>query len=281
MIVDSLSDLHLDFYIKNKDPSTNKIQKQVDAFVESILPEKIGDALVIAGDTSHYNNQTKVLLKSLKKIYKYIFLVPGNHDMYAISRTINEKYSYNFWNRLNELKSICEEVGVYYLDGNVVEVDGVKFGGCGGWYDLPTNSDREMWRRVLNDSNLIYEGPPINIPYSYGRPTNNTFDTQVYYEDQLQKLRKVAEEGCDVLINHICQDIPPDYALPPEYRGDPTNMFYYVDNFDLIKQSNCEYYIYGHTHNFQEYLKENINFLCNPKGYPHENNNARVIQIEV
>ena len=54
MLIDYVSDLHLDFwYNPNKSP---------DNFIKSVLKPKGGDVLILAGDLSHYNWQVKVFL---------------------------------------------------------------------------------------------------------------------------------------------------------------------------------------------------------------------------
>jgi DNA repair exonuclease SbcCD nuclease subunit len=281
MKLDIISDLHLDFWIKELNPEHPKFEKAVAKFIDRIIPGSTGETLIIAGDIGHYNSQAEELLKQLKEVYKYILIVHGNHDLYLISDRQKKRYEWESIQRVVELKAICKELDVYYLDGNVVEIEGVRIGGTCGWYDLSAPGQVAHWKQSLNDSNLIYDGYPIPLAYSYGAPGRPDWDTNKYYRDQLAKLKEVSKEGCDILVTHVAQTIPPDYALPPMYVNDPGNVFYYVDNFDLIKDSGCEYYIYGHTHNFHDWDKEEIQFLCNPLGYPQENNKTEVIQIEV
>jgi len=79
----------------------------------------------------------------------------------------------------------------------------------------------------------------------------------------------------------VAQIIPPDSAIPAHFRGDPGNVFYYVDNFDLVYNSGCEYHIYGHTHDRHSFELEGLKFRCNPHGYPGENKDIRLQAIEL
>ena len=57
MKIDFLSDLHIDFWIKENDYTSAKFDKQIKQFIDIILPEKdsLGEVLIIPGDLSHYN----------------------------------------------------------------------------------------------------------------------------------------------------------------------------------------------------------------------------------
>ncbi len=241
----------------------------------------LGDVLIIAGDIGHYEQQDKELLRQLKEVYKEIIIVHGNHDLYLVSDSQRKKYEYESTQRLDELRVSCEELGIHYLEGNVITIDGIRFGGTSGWYNLPTHEDMKHWRFALNDSNLIYDGYPIQMAYSYQRNTRPDWDTQAYYLEQLQKMKDIAKEGCDVLVNHVSQVIPPDEVIPRQYRGDPGNIFYYVDNFDIVKESGTKFYLYGHTHDVHKWEKDGIEMRCNPFGYPMESRGKRIQSFEI
>ncbi len=284
MKISYISDLHLDFYSKSTNPQDHKFSLRIAEFIDKLLPfsrDNLGDVLILAGDHGHYNSQTKELLKQLKEIYKEVIIVSGNHDLYLISDSQRKKYEWESIQRLHELKKDAEELGVHYLDGNVIEIDGVRFGGTAGWYSLPTGKDIEHWKYALNDSNLIYDGYPIGSAYSYGARSKPDWDTQGYYKEQLQKLKDIAEEGCDVLITHVAQVVPPNEAIPARFRNDHGNIFYYVDNEDVVKETGCRYYIYGHTHDEQIYNTDGLGVLCNPFGYPAESRGTRIKTFEI
>ena len=273
-MIDYISDIHADFYIKNTNPQSPKFHILIEKFCKSLLPEKPGDILIIAGDLGHYNQQTKFILKYFKSIYNDVIFVNGNHDLYLIGNQ-KEKYNYKSEDRLKELEEIAKDTGTIYLDGDTVEINGIKYGGTAGWYNLPNNEDLIHWRNSLNDSNLIFDGYPIYGAYSYGAMGRPDWDTQKYYIQQKENLKKLK---CDVLITHVAQVIPPGNVMNPLYRNDPGNIFYYVDNFELIKETGAKVYIYGHI---QEYMRDDIKIYCNPLGYPSERKQKKIKQIEV
>lgn len=287
MKIDYASDLHIDFWISQVNPQHKKFGLNLSNFVDTILPKDhstLGDVLVLAGDLSHYNQQTMFLLIELKKYYKNIIVTFGNHDLYMLSKNIIKKYKSSSENRIAELKEICESLDIHYLDGQVIDIDGVKIGGTGSWYNLPTNADLKTWNKVMNDSNYIYHGAPstpIGMYQSSYTITNSNWDTQKFWLKEKAKLIEIAKQGCDVFITHVGLNYPPLEGINPKYIGDSNNIFYFTDNIELLKQSGCKVHIHGHTHDNLDYMVDGINIVCNPLGYPEDNTYCTVKQIEI
>jgi predicted phosphodiesterase len=287
MKINFVSDVHLDFWIKEKNTDSLKFQVKLDNFIKNILqPGKNSqnEILVIAGDLGHYNNQTKGLLVALKKVYKEILVVFGNHEMYLVSNAQVSKYNSKSTNRLEELKEICAEAEVYYLDGDVVEIDGIKFGGTGSWYNLTTEWELDTWNKVMNDSNLIYDGYAVQsygMYQHYSRPSNN-WDPVAFYAKEKVKLQEIADKKCDVFITHIALHEPDESeGMAEEYLNQKENIFYYTENFDLVKKSGASVHIHGHTHQNLDYVKDGVQVICNPLGYPSDNTYNVIKQIEI
>jgi len=280
--------------MKEKNQQTPKFQKQLEHLVyEVLMPADLGkgftpgEVLIIAGDLGHYNQQTMFLLIELKKLYKEIIVTFGNHDLYLVNNSQISKYKANSEARLEELKEICEGLDIHFLDGKVVTINGVKFGGSGSWYNLPTSQDIESWKKTMNDSRIIFSGfapKPYGNYYNstlYEQPSNN-WKTQNFWEREKAKLLEVASEGCDVFITHIALNEPTkEEGMHEDYIGDPHNIFYYTDNIEMLKMSKCKVAIHGHTHQNLDYTKEGINILCNPLGYPSDGTYNTIKQIEI
>ena len=254
MLIDYVSDLHLDFwYNPNKSP---------DNFIKSVLKPKGGDVLILAGDQGHYNWQVKAFLLEMLKLYADIILVTGNHDMYLIGAE-RKRFEHKSLARVKDMQKFCDTVqGLHYLDGTRVEIQGVMFGGVGYWYDAPV----WQWRAVMNDSRLITMAAPFKVPGPYGDGyIEGGFDTKKYYEGEKAKLIPL---DCHVLVTHVNPSKLDLAQMPREYHGDPDNVFYENDDLALIKAGVV---IFGHTHNFYDYELSYKRFLCNPVGYKGEN----------
>jgi len=275
--INYISDIHLDFWIPSDVLSNEaKMIKEIKTFVDMILPQKedIGDVLIIGGDLTHYNKQLEYLFTELKKYWDNILVTWGNHDLYFVSNNIARKYKENSFNRIKEQKEICDNFNINYLDGDVIEIQGIKFGGTGNWYMLDSDGI-DLWHKYMNDSRLIAEKViHTQQMYSYGTSTKNyVFNSNRLAKKEKEKLQDISNNGVDVLITHIGMNEPSlDEGMAEVYIGDEANIFYYTDDFDIVKKSGAKLHIHGHTHQFLKYNKDGVDVLCNPLGYPSDNN---------
>lgn len=268
---DLISDIHLDFYIDVR-KSEAKMRKKISEFVTSILPdESEWKVLVIAGDLGHYNHQNVFLLEELKKYYKNIVLVSGNHDYYLVSSNVQNKYKNNSMKRILEMRKNASKIeGVQYLDGQMIEIDNVKYGGVGMWYDFSygnqflgksTTSLYSLWKYLMNDSKLI-KGLDFGIEFNEANK-------------EKEKLNNIIEDS-DIIITHV----GPDWSyIPSEYKFEDSTAFYYFDGkpyFDKIKN---KVWVYGHVHYRSDYDSHNCRFINASLGYPSENKNRKIVNI--
>ena len=266
-----ISDLHMDFFVSQKD--RNRLQKPVSNYITQIMKPEKSDILILAGDLTHYNQQLFELLEQLKEYTNDIFVTFGNHDLYLVSNSQRDRYNLQSEDRLKEIQEYCaNDPRLHYLDGNVVNINGLKVGGYGNWYNLPTNGLIAQWNEVMNDSNLIYGGTEHNvIHYGYGAvEKHSNWDTQAFRKTQEDALQRIIDEKCDILVTHICPSIIPDDHLFTGHIQDRDNIFYATDDFEEVKKTECEVVIYGHNHQIAEWSQEGIDFKTNAVGYPME-----------
>ena len=268
-----ISDEHLDFRCTEKNPQNPKFNKQIATFIKDKLKPEGGDILLSGGDTSHYNEQTKEYLTQMLDYYGVIFITDGNHDRYLINATQQDKYNFTSDNRVQEMIDWCEtQPNIHFLDGNVVDVEGLKIGGLGNWYDLPTDGLKAQWREIMNDSNLIMTNhKPHHVSYGYGASMKlTTFDTQAHRERQEKNMDNIVQEGCDILLTHIIPAIIPDEHLFSGHVGDNANIFYMSDDLYQVKKTGAEVVVYGHNHTVKEFTLDGIEFKTNAVAYPNE-----------
>ena len=164
MKIDILSDVHFDNYFYNKYKSDDVIK-----FYSQIIDfNNCGDILVIAGDLGNDNEQNIKILKILKEYYKNIICVLGNHDYYLLGKENKLQFKNSFERVENMRELINSQDGMYCLNGDIIEIDGLKFAGCDGCHNdgyfgrqYPTESfsrksTNVMWRNIMNDANFIY-----------------------------------------------------------------------------------------------------------------------------
>jgi metallophosphoesterase superfamily enzyme len=267
MKIDILSDVHFDEYFPHKGQhpyDVNEIRKKFDPIFLKDNRE-IGEVLIIAGDIGHYNEQNIAILKILKKeYYKHIVCVLGNHDYYLVSFLQRDDYDENSYERVKEMrKLISDEDGLYCLDGNVVEINGVRFGGCDSSYsnafikahfpkaDHP-KSNNEMWKRTMPDATAMFG---IN---QYNQ----------LYKEEIPKIERVYQE-CDVMITHVNPSFLKEH-MSPYFSNNITSTFFCFDGHRFLEGGTMKYWVFGHTHDKIEYEYAGVQCICNPLGNPNQ-----------
>ena len=173
---------------------------------------------------------------------------------------------------------INKEDNIYCLNGDIIEIDSVKFGGCDGWYNdgylqvnnpdefFPKYSTNIMWQNHLPDYKNILE--------------IENFDD--FYEMEKPKIEKVYKD-CDVMITHINPSVK-DENMNSKYKNNLSNTFFCFDGEEYLKNGSMKYWIFGHNHDVIEYKEHNVKCICNPLGYFNESGNGswvKIKQIEV
>lgn len=290
-----ISDTHIDSYVKPNIPQ-NKLEMHISNFIDEMIRPEKADILVLGGDIGHYMNQNQIFFQLLaeKKLYKKVFVVSGNHERYIVSNS--QFYDYGTSDKkIEHMQTICEEIEtVEFLDGNIVEVDGIKISGCCGWFDFSYGyknfniSKRDMmqkWKDCLNDANYI-KGKDIPTELidsraalvgDWGRLPTYTFDPIKFFEKEKEKIENVISE-CDIFVSHVGPIVPKN--IRPEYQTPVTGCFYYDGEEFLSTEKAPKLYIFGHTHDKYDFKFNNTTLMCNPLGYKSEGNIGGVVVID-
>lgn len=242
MHIDYISDLHLDFYVR-KTGHLEIDRSKVERFLVKLLPEKIGDVLIIAGDLSHENVQSFDSLHYFSQVYKYVFFVWGNHDYYLVSNTKSDKYRQNSTRRTEELLQMTDVLPNVQLLENykVYTVDGMRFAGATNWYSLERAEDLAFFNARSNDSRLIKS---IDIQKAH--------DKEMYLYYTLPEI--------DVLVTHV-----PPLLIESHVKSGSTSC--YLNELESVTAKVC---VFGHCHERSYYQKGNVEYYVNALGYPDE-----------
>lgn len=264
MKVSITSDPHIDFWI-GINGSVQKQQKRMRLLIEKLLPEEKADTLVIAGDIGHYNHQNELWFKTLREYYTNIVWVHGNHDLYMVSASVKKKFDWNSFVRLENMIKLAGKIdGVHYLNGNIVEIEGTKFGGCGMWYNYDYAKEvwkmshikaMQMWNDYLNDANLI------RVPW---KGIKGQIDNVKYFDEQIELMKQVYLQS-DVIVSHV----NPDWEGLKDKWKMPQSTFYVFDGREMLKELNdTKMWIFGHTHDRYFYSHSSgCTMICNPLDY--------------
>jgi len=270
MLIDILSDTHFDSwfgypYMGERDPKSFPPKEKVVAFWQRLRPK--AEYLIIAGDIGHSLTQNIHILKILKEVfYKEILLTLGNHDYY-VADIIDQHYQDGREKARDSIKRY-QEAGMIVLDGTVVKIEGVHFGGAMGWYhsayakkypNLVKISEAKHFADV--DAYLQANWAMLIQDAKYTRLKR--FDE--LFEEEYAKLESVHQQ-CDVMISHYNPSCEMKFQLP-QYAKDIATSFFCFNGEILAIQTTAKVWIYGHTHDHRMYIWHNKKFITNTLGY--------------
>ena len=271
MVVDILSDLHVDAYFKGG-ITRDEVKNLYSHIFTDMGTRRVGDVLVVAGDIGHCNGQNVVVLKFIREVFGYsdIICVLGNHDYFLLDASTRRKYGNKSMHRVEGLRNIINgHEGLHCLDGNIVEIKGVRFGGCDGWYDgeyikkhFPEKCPawdvfrdsyyiNELWKHTMPDADYIF-----GIKW------------QKHARSEKEKIEKIYKD-VDVMITHINPSIEKEHTSI-HYREAESTGFFTFDGSKYLKNGSMKHWVYGHTHEATEHFIDDVHCICNPMGYPSE-----------
>lgn len=259
---DYTSDLHFDTHL-TKDFSEEEFIIKYSKYFKN----KKSIILVIAGDIGEDNDMNIKALCYIKKIFKYqyILLVLGNHDLYLSNPETINLYGDSF-NRIKHFKNLIKkEKDIYLLDGNIIEIEGIRFGGTMGWYDgkyITNNLNSSETKDFQYINNLWAEYFPDFMSI---RDINHFNDFCRIENNKIESIYK----NCDVMITHINPSIQKDHT-EKKYRENDLSGFFSFDGSRFLKDTTAKVWLFGHTHYQISFKVHNVICSSNPFGYPSE-----------
>lgn len=257
MKVSYVSDLHLDFWVAHNS-NNEKWQTRTNVFINKLIATDEGkkEVICIAGDLGHYNQQSLWALETFASHYEQVIFTYGNHDMYLISNTQQQKYDNNSNNRIKELyEGVSFIPNVQPLFSGETFIHGeITFAGLPLFYPLKTIEQQEFFIFGSNDS-----------VYIKGVKINDEHDKQ-----QLQ-YGKLREQNVDVMITHF-----PVISIDSHFKYNSTTCY-----LTPVKSFYARKWIFGHSHEQNVYEKSYGTFFINALGYPHEKLELNIKSFEI
>jgi predicted MPP superfamily phosphohydrolase len=232
------SDLHLEFIKPHK----------IEKFIKQI-PSGIDEICILAGDIGNpHQPNYDTFMKYISQNFKKTFVIPGNHEYYNKLKTIQETNNYmkDYFQRFKNIS---------YLNNSYEHYEGSCFIGT------------TLWSKITNPEYKIND--VYNIPNFDYNQYNQLHITSV---DFLERAIDDSQ-NCVVITHHV----PSSSLIDVKYKTErmlPYNQWFYADMDELIraKGDKIKCWFYGHTHTPSNVVINGIPFLCNPIGYPGENN---------
>jgi predicted phosphodiesterase len=244
MKIQYVSDLHLEFF--------GSSSKQ---YIKNIK-NKGCDVCIVPGDIGYPHDDYYIdFLDHMSKTFDQTFIVPGNHEYYQ-SKKINKN--------MEEIDEYMDDLfdeydNISLLNNKIEKYEGFNFIGT------------TMWSKITDPRWKIND-----VKYIKGLGITKYNELHHKSIDFLNKAIEMVDGKTIIITHHM-----PSYDLTnPKYKQSYAkyNQWFYADMNEFIgkydSKINC--WFYGHTHIPLVQKIGKIPTLCNPIGYPNENNSQNI-----
>jgi predicted phosphodiesterase len=234
-----LSDLHVEFESFNP-------------------PETEADVVILAGDI-HVGKRGVDWAKAS---------FPDKHAIYVLGN--HEYYGRAFPKHVSDLKELVEGSNIHILENSHLVVNEFAFLGCTLWTDFKLFGDPKIAGYQATQTMTDYRRIRISPQYRKIR----SIDTAIIHDKSLrwleEKVKELKDTGRNIVI--ITHHAPSKRSLPEVHQDDTLSAAYasHLDRF--VRESYAKLWIHGHVHTQQDYEIGNTRIICNPRGYPDEQN---------
>ena len=235
-----LSDLHVDIWQDEPlDPVAHFESRRIDAEA---------DVVVLAGDI-HEGVQSPMWAREAFPD-KPIVLVAGNHEFYG----------QHWHNNLNRIRQRSQELGIHFLENEVVEIGGTRFLGCTLWTDYLLHGENTK-------EQCMAEALRFMADFRYIKTEGLTPDHALARHEAsaawLDEQLSLGDPARTVVVTHHA----PLFGSIPEYFFEDKLAPTYASNLpNLVGRSAL--WIHGHVHESYDYKHGMTRVVCNPRGYP-------------
>lgn len=258
VVCDICSDLHIDQWNKNL---YQKYPCGIREYNNLSWEKKDNTILIIAGDISDNIDLSIKFIDDISENYDKILFVDGNHEHVDLYPKL---YSMEYINQKIKKK---ENDKLIYLPCNDYIVNDTVFIGFCGWWNYNNYDSKEIKKSLDYFKNWI-----DNFTESDSRDfIYNVFAKSKYeYNELIFKLNKYHLNNNIsniVIVTHTQPDIS---FVNLEDLGSELNTKF--ENITSSKFPKIKYWIFGHTHAQHNTKKNNIEYICNPRGRPEDFN---------
>lgn len=278
-----VSDLHLDMLLRRHASVSSEL------FDYRTILEPVAPFLILVGDVAELRNSCYVsFLQYCSSNWKYVLLVPGNHEFYGMSIVNGLAY-------LDELSKLFpnlhvlskkhiqlvsyppkqdtkeEAVEITFVSGSANHTEQpsescrvlLHIVGCTLWSHIPAPAEYDC-KRMLNDFRRI---DSLNID------TYNALhgEERKWLKETIQDIKQTTEPIL-VLTHHaplMSQTSHPMYEIPDRQFNHAfcTNL---DDIFIELESYLGSNWIFGHTHHRNRFVNRKTSVMTNAYGYPKE-----------
>ena len=233
------------------------------------------DVLVLAGDictVKHFNSHPEMkksyqaFFQNCSEQFKHVVYVVGNH----------EHYNYQFNYTVADLKrKLAHYENIHVLDNETFELEDKVFVGSTLWTDMNNECPLTMNAAAfaMPDYRIVKYFDGVN--YMKYTPEQSVRENKRSVEYIKQVIRNSTDRDHylekDVIV--VTHHSPSHRSIAPEYKNEELMNGAFHNQLDYLMElaDNIKLWIHGHTHTAFDYTIGITNVVCNPRGYPKEN----------
>ena len=204
------------------------------------VPEFPPETIVILAGDIHVGMRAEEFIVDLCKRFAHVIYVPGNHEFYR--HTLEEVNA--FWKDV-------EITNFHYLYNDKILLDGTVILGTTLWTDV---GDMD-WFTVRNLKQNMTDFRVIKEFGIEGWKREHDI-AKKFLEDNI-------EDGC-MVVTHF---MPHERCITERFRGDRLNPGFVTTDLDHLFDGRVRAWIYGHTHEYNNFNIRGTELICNPRGY--------------
>jgi predicted phosphodiesterase len=240
------------------------------------LPETDADVVILAGDTGVGLAGVKGAVDASCRLRKPVVYVAGNHEFYHNHKLLDKIPGCSAKDPVDGISTVTTLMraaahgsDVHVLENEAYSLDSLRVLGCTLWSDFMlfgedlSDDAVGLSRQLVND----FRGTIRHL----GRPFTPA-DAVVRFRASVAWLKgELAKpwQGHTVVVSHHAPSIR---SVGPQFRNDPVSAAFASDLEELVCNHSIDLWVHGHMHQCFDYQIGNTRVLCNPRGYPHEEN---------
>lgn len=218
------------------------------------------DVLILAGDISEYvdspANLTEVLAHYRSRTDHPILYLPGNHEFYR----------HDYHQVLDQIRRDTDRFNIEFLNCRSVCYGNVAFHGCTLWSDFTLFGSEQANLYGFYAEQSITDFRAIGYE---GRHFRRSDCASLHRQERswLEKSLASSKAPYNVVITHFA---PVAQCIAERFQGDQLNPYFVARCEDLVERFKPEFWLYGHTHQPDDFVLDETRFINNALGYPHE-----------
>lgn len=241
-------------------------------------PAPGADVLVLAGDIGSYQRGSRLQdddfglgrFSPLRGWPQPVLYVPGNHEYDGLDFDATHA----------RLRVLCEQLGIHWLEREVLVLDGVRFIGTTLWSDfdalaLRPGEPEPTLQVLLRQRHKAYRAANYYLAKAaaqrHGAPWLAEGWRELALECQAWLAQQLAQpfDGTTVVVTHFAPSLrsaDPRYGLMPGTAG-------FCNSLEPLLGL-ADYWLHGHLHCPHDYVEQGCRVLANPLGYAKKGEQA-------